>query len=206
MKRIASFYNGLTAALIAFAMGMFLALTMFARAASEPFADKFGEMWLRWALKNGAAFAAVTYQDAYTGKFPVRVQPTDAGVYECLVPITFAATTYAGNDLIGLVRVPVGVRVVDWYIITDDMDTGGSPAIVFSIGTLDSISAPTDLGVTWKSGITIGQTGGVQRMDTTGAPLQAITAERAVALKVTTAAATYAASKTGILVLRLDTP
>lgn len=60
----------------------------------------------------------------------------------------------AGADIIQMVPVAAGERVVDLHLIVEDLDTGGSPAIVLDVGDGDDVDRYVD-------GTTIGQAGGI---------------------------------------------
>jgi hypothetical protein len=152
----------------------------------------------------GLIAAVVTQADTYTGKYPVLLAPPRSDVLEVVIPFVLPAANVANGDVLALCKVPAGVRIVDWMIYTDDADSNGTPTIAYSLGTLNSASAPTALTTTYKSGITTAQSAGVQRCDTTTAQLETTAAERPVGLLFTAAAATYVAGKTGALVLKLS--
>lgn len=138
----------------------------------------------------------------FTGQVNVP-QPNSAEIYEILVPFDFPATAPAANDLIELLKLPAGVRCVDWAAIFPDIDTGGSPAFAFSLGVENT--AGTDLGTeVWGTGLTAGQSTTVSRNTTSVAAQGDVSTDRAIAIKVTTAAATYAgAGKRGHVLLKL---
>jgi hypothetical protein len=154
---------------------------------------------------RGAGFilGVVTLADTYTGKYPVLMNPPRSDVLEVVIPFALPAANVANGDVLSLCKVPAGVKIIDWMIYTDDADSNGAPAIAYSLGTLNSASAPTALTTTYKSGITTAQSGALQRCDTTAAQLESTAAERPVGILFTAAAATYVAGKTGALVLKL---
>lgn len=146
--------------------------------------------------------------DSYTGRKPVRTQPIAGEVGLIGIPIKFPTAAPVANDVHLLLKLLPGVQVIDYDLIVDDVDSDGSAAAAWTLGecpaTLD------DVTVVYKSGITIGQTGGLVRhaAASAAADLRTIGAatlanERVIALKWTTAAATYVADKTGILVLKV---
>ena len=129
--------------------------------------------------------------------------PDAAEVCGAHVDIDFPSTAFAGNDLIRLATIPAGVKCVDYKAIFPDIDSGGSPAFAWSIGVLNA--GGTDLATVWASGLTTGQAAGIHRA-ANSAHLEAdSTVDRRVAIKVTTAAATYAgAGKAGMVVFDLQ--
>lgn len=110
----------------------------------------------------------------------------------------------AQNDLAGLVALPPDCIPVDICMVVPDLDSGGTPAIVFDVGILNA--AKTDLvpSSLLIDGSTAGQAGGVARMDDYECAYEPATwlaestspekhEEKIVAMKVMTAAATAAA-------------
>ena len=84
--------------------------------------------------------------------------PAKAGIHGNEVVATFeAAVALVIDDVIQMVKVPAGARVVDVILAVDDLDTDGSPAIVLDVGDGDN----DDLYIL---GSTKGQAGGVERM------------------------------------------
>jgi hypothetical protein len=110
-------------------------------------------------------------------------------------PVTFGTA-----DIIEMVRVPVGMKVLDWTVDTDDLDSGSN--LVFKVGVLNAGKTDLDTGnAVWKTGLTTGQAGGIARMDTvTALRAGTATAERVVAIIPTTAAAGYTTGVVGITV------
>jgi hypothetical protein len=98
------------------------------------------------------------------------------------------------NDTVDLFYLPKGFRVTGGFVKVDDLDTGGSPAIVLAVGD----SGDDDR---YFTGLTTGQAGGVSTtMAATGVDY-ATTAKTLVQLKVTTAPATGATSGTVVVTL-----
>lgn len=129
--------------------------------------------------------------------------PDHAEIRELAVPIEFSSSAYASGDLIQVIKLPAGVRCVDWALNLPDIDSGGSPAIAWSLGVENT--GGTDLGSeVWGSGLTAGQTTSIVRNSTNVSAQGDITADRNIDLKCTTIAATYAGSGTvGYLMLKL---
>ena len=98
-------------------------------------------------------------------------------------PLTAAVATTSideQDDIVELGYVPQGVTVVGFIVKTTDLDTAGSPALVFKL-----LLGSTDL----VTGITAGQTGGT---GVYGCTPTTTTAPTVVSMKVTTAAGTAA--------------
>jgi hypothetical protein len=149
----------------------------------------------------------------YTNAKPLPL-PQDALPAWVAIDVEFKSTTYAGNDMILLASLPAGVKVLDWACIFPDIDSGG-PTFAFSLGV--ALNDGSDLSAeVWGTGITAGQSTAIVR-NTTSVAAQADLAglstqfnasgggERQVAMKITTAATTYAGSgKTGQVMLLLQ--
>jgi hypothetical protein len=137
----------------------------------------------------------------FTGKKAVP-QPFDATISIVPVDVDFPTTAPASGDLFRLIKIPPGVQLVDYDLVFPQIDSNGSPALVVSIGEVNA--GATDLGTVYEAGLTPGRTasGNVVRCGNAAAAQAAKTAERALALKVTTIAATWAGStKTGQVLL-----
>lgn len=104
----------------------------------------------------------------------------------CFVGETIAVTAaQAGaiNTLLGSCYLPKGAEIVGIVLDSDDLDSGGSPAITLSIG--DAGSAARLLAAN-----TVAQAGGVVVTPSKGAIGYQYTAETLVQVKVVAAAAT----------------
>ena len=98
--------------------------------------------------------ATYTTSEVGSGVAPRSVH---AGVVS--VSSTFTVSTaLAANDVIQMVKVPEGATVLDVILLSDDLDIGGTPAIVLDVGD----GSDTNRFIT---GSTIGQGGGVERMN-----------------------------------------
>ncbi len=104
------------------------------------------------------------------------------------------------NDIIYMGDLPAGHLPVDLMVDTDDLDTGGSPAIVLQAGILNAgktdIDATASGGAEWLGSSTVGQAGGMARMAGKAMSRVAVddTNDRAMGIKVSTAPATGATS------------
>jgi hypothetical protein len=170
-----------------------------------PFGDIVAEKYLQWGQRFGMVAGLVSFADAYTGKYPVLITPPNSDVLEVLIPFNFPAAAPGVNDILALCKVPAGVKIVDWTIVTDRADSNGAPTLAFSLGSLNDQAAPTALTTTYAAAIATSQSAnGVLRAITTAAFLESAAAIRPVGLLFTAAAATYVAGKTGLLVLRIS--
>jgi hypothetical protein len=139
---------------------------------------------------------------AFLGQRPI-VLPDDASAEWTTVDIEFPTTAPVASDLIELCELPIGIKCLDWFLTFPDIDTGAA-ALAFSLGTENAGS--TDLSAeVWGAALTAGQSTSIVRNALSICSQGDITANRKIALKVTTAAATYAgAGKTGQLVMLLQ--
>lgn len=93
------------------------------------------------------------------------------------------------NDTISMVKLPTRAIVKDIILSTPDLDSDGSPAVVLAVG--DSVD--DDRFIT---GSTVGQAGGVARMNAAGGHLYEYASETNILVKATTAPATGATTGT----------
>lgn len=93
------------------------------------------------------------------------------------------------NDIIQMVKIPKGARIVNVILGTDDLDSGASPAIVLAVG--DGTTADRFI-----SGSTVAQAGGVATIGKVDGVGYVYTADDTIDIKVTTAPATGATSGT----------
>jgi hypothetical protein len=140
---------------------------------------------------------------AFLDKRPLCT-PDSAELCGSAVVVEFPSTALASGDLIELATIPAGLKVLDYKIIFPDVDSGGSPAFAFSIGVENT--GGTDLGSeVWATGLTTGQASAIYRPTTAAAFEGDSTVDRKIAIKVTTAAATYAGSgKFGRVVFEIE--
>jgi hypothetical protein len=118
---------------------------------------------------------------------------------------TLAAAPAAG-DILELGCLPAYHRLIDAILDGDDLDTGGSPAIVADVGIMSGSFGTNDntrtCGAEIFSASTLFQAGGVLRPTLKTAFRTAITdADRSIGVKFTTIAATFAAGDIGLTLL-----
>lgn len=132
-----------------------------------------------------------------SGKVP---SPIAMGQEVVQLRAEIALTSFATTDVYEMVRIPANMKVIDWAVDVDDIDTG--TAVVFKVGVLNSGKTDLDSGnAIWKTGLTTGQGGGVARMDTlTALRAGSATTERTVGIICTTATSTFQAGTIGITV------
>lgn len=106
------------------------------------------------------------------------------------------------NDTIDMVKLPAGHVPVDLILDTDDLDTGGAPAIVLHVG-LRKADGTTDDPDAFIASSTVGQAGGMARLSAVaGLRIAAADEDRNVYITVATAPATGATTgKIGVTLL-----
>lgn len=115
-----------------------------------------------------------------------------------LFEFALPSTALAANDIIELGVLPANHSVTDAVLVSDDLDSGGAPAIVLDVGIMsgdvgDNVSART-CGNELFSGSNVGQAGGVARATQVSAfTIASANDHRSIGVKVTTAAAAQTA-------------
>jgi hypothetical protein len=120
-------------------------------------------------------------------------------LYEFLTTASLAA-----GDIIDLGPLPANVAPLDVMLVTDDLDTNGTPTITLSVGLLNAGKTDLNGGTneTWITASTVGQAGGIARATTAAVYLLgASTSERRLGIKVVAAAATGTGAGEKIAVL-----
>lgn len=104
------------------------------------------------------------------------------------------------DDLIKMINIPHNHIVTGCSLISEDLDTDGTPAIVLAVGFLNT--AGNDIEDNMITDSTIGQAGGVEYMNDGAAYFAGVNStERTVTIKVTTGPATGATGvKIGLVV------
>lgn len=129
--------------------------------------------------------------------------PDDAEVCGSPIQIDFPTTAPAVGDLILLGTIPAGVKLDDYRGFIPDIDSNGTPTFAFSLGIANA--GLTDLSTVLQAGLTTGQSSGAFRATNADHLALDSTVDRVLAMKVTTAAATYAgAGKTGKVIVELE--
>jgi len=141
---------------------------------------------------------ATRLNDYAKGVKPMPIARADE-LIEVVLPVSLTANPSVSDiDVAGYI--PEDHVPVDWFVTSDDMDTNGTPTIVFSVGAL--LADNTDLdttarggGAAWATGSTIAQTGGFLRnaAKNCAATPPLATSKLAVGFKWTAASATFAA-------------
>lgn len=111
------------------------------------------------------------------------------------IDITAVYATYtltaalALNDKIEMVKIPKGATILDMTLTSSDVDSGGSPAIIFDVGDGDDTDRFID-------GSTIGQAGGIQKPNVNTGMNYTYTADDTIDVLVQAGPATGATSGT----------
>lgn len=133
---------------------------------------------------------AILYSDNVAGKRPA-VYPEAAGkLYVSDGSFEITAAQNVDEALVALCILPPGCIPVDFTIVVDDLDSGGSPAIVLNAGGINATL--DDVDQIYISGSTIGQAGGSARAALFPI-VSPLTTEKLFGIIVKTAAATAAA-------------
>jgi hypothetical protein len=119
------------------------------------------------------------------------------------IEVTLPATGPSVGDTIEIAKIPPGVQLIGYTLISPQIDSNGTPTFVVSAGTLNA--GKTDLGTVYESGLTPGRTssGNVIRNSNSASYFDDRTVERNFGLKVTAVAATYVPSKVMLVQLHL---
>lgn len=130
------------------------------------------------------------------------VLPEDGGARTVAVAIAFDdVAAIVANDVVTLCEIPPGVRVVDYDLFVDDIDTGTTA--VFDLGELDAPG--TGIALAYETGLTTGQAGGVARATKVAHLTSNKANKRTLGMKFTGAQAGSLAGKKGLLLLDLMT-
>jgi hypothetical protein len=121
----------------------------------------------------------------------------------CPLAVVGEFLTVAGltaNDVIEMVALPAGTVPIDVAIACEDLDTGGTPAIVLDVGVLSGNYAANDsartCGAEFINDTNIGQAGGMASANVAAGLLLTPTLnDRSIGVKIQTAAATLATGK-----------
>jgi hypothetical protein len=119
-----------------------------------------------------------------------------------VIPFEYTTSaSLAAGDIIDLGPIEPGVKPLDVMLISDDLDTNGTPTITLSVGILNAAKDDLD-GTAWIVASTVGQAGGVARATTnTCYNAGSSTSERRLGIKVVAGAATGTGAGEKIAVL-----
>lgn len=129
--------------------------------------------------------------------------PSEAGVVVGVRGYFTVPTTIAANDIIELLGLPPGCSIVDAVFDSDDLDSGGSPAIVWDLGlmsgTFGSKALSRTCGNELFASVNTSQAGGVARPTKKEAyRVGPSSVARGIGAKLVTVAATPAAGVVGL--------
>ena len=140
----------------------------------------------------------------------IKPMPIPDGQEDVTVRIPFSLTAaFVVNDIIEFGSLPANMLVADWYLDTDDLDSGGSPAITLDVGMLnaakDDIDTTISGGAAWLASSTVAQAGGLVRAVASSFTRMTVDAanDRPFGVKVSTAPATGATTGTLALTVTL---
>lgn len=119
-------------------------------------------------------------------------------VYEIDLSIApFKGVTFGVGDIIDMGAIPANHRVADMVVVSDQLDTNGTPLLAFDVGVLtgtvgDTVNART-MGTEFFAASTLARAGGTARLAlTTGFLVSPTYKDQSIGVKVTAAAATLA--------------
>jgi hypothetical protein len=145
---------------------------------------------------------AIIKTKTFTNVSPLYT-PDNAEVCGSPIRVDFPSTALIAGDLILLATIPAGVSIADYRGFMPDIDSGGSAAFAFSLGVANA--GLTDLATVLQASLTVGQASGVFRATNADHIALDSTVDRVLAIKVTTAAATYAGiGKVGRVIVDLE--
>jgi hypothetical protein len=133
---------------------------------------------------------------AYTAAAANRpaISSSEAGEHIAQTGVFDLSAAFVINDTVDMCKLPAGMVVDDLILSTDDLDSGGSPAIVVDVGLYDNVGS-TSSQAAFISGSNVAQAGGVARLAVAaGRKIAPVDYDRYIRVKVTTAPATGATS------------
>ncbi len=121
---------------------------------------------------------------------------TSGIVVEMDAEFTIPAGLVAG-DVVEMLRLPAYCTIVDAILVSDDLDTNATPTIALDVGFVSGVVGQRNHARTcdnvFFSGDTVGRAGGVSRMTRAGGfRVAKVEEERAIGIRIATAAATLA--------------
>lgn len=149
---------------------------------------------------------AIHFGNGSIGYVPVSSPACAGATVQNFYELNIAGKTLALNDVIDLGPLPANCTVADAVIVSDDLDTNGTPLISFDVGlmsgTVGEINGARTVGQELFAASTIARTGGIERTSRKEAfRIAPVAFDRSLGLKVTAAPATQATTgKIGLLV------
>ncbi len=141
---------------------------------------------------------ATTTSSQVASGIPLPHSPAANVLMVAHVSHAIATTELDAADVIQMVKVPKGAVVVDVLLVSTDVDTDASPAVVFDVGDGGDADYFID-------GSTIGQAGGAVRSNISTAKPRTYTVDDTIDVTVATAAATAAAGTLSLTVFYYTT-
>lgn len=122
------------------------------------------------------------------------VTSSQAGVVLEAIGTAVVTDDLAKDDVIYLCKLPAGHQPVDFQLEATDLDTNAAPTITLSVGVLDAAGTGLVTNTHFLTDSDVAQAGGIVRADVLdGLGLLPATADRIIAIQITTVAATKAA-------------
>lgn len=139
-------------------------------------------------------FNTTLYNDQSGGKVPLATPAGDAKNVKRAFGSVVVPNTLALNDLINFLQLPPGAKIVDTFLMSDDLDSNGTPLITVSVGDADGAA-------TIFNASAIAQTGGIDRNPVHTCIDKQYLVKTTLQGKVTAVAATKAQGTIGLCVL-----
>jgi hypothetical protein len=138
--------------------------------------------------------------DDITSKQPVPTT-NEPALFPLKASLETNSLQMAANDCYGVVKKPAGFKVVDGYAYADDIDSNGTPAAVLTVAAMNADKTDIVAGKKLVAATTVGQGGGVVRMNDIGLMEDDGSTELIIGIKVDTAPATKANGTIGVVLL-----
>lgn len=141
------------------------------------------------------------------GVLPIATPDCAGDVVANLYEFDIAGNTLALNDIIDVGVLPAYATVVDAILISDDLDTNGSPTVTLDVGLMSGEVGSKDgartCGAELFAASNVAQAGGTARMSlASGFRIASAGVDRSIGIKIKAAIATQATTgKVGLLLL-----
>lgn len=150
---------------------------------------------------------AIKVSKVSDGQLAVVVPDCAGEVTRNYFEFDIAGVTFADGDIIDIGILPANATVSDAILLSTDIDTNVSPAVVMDVGIMSGTPGSTDAartcGAELFSGSVAAKTGVSERMSALGGfKIAPVGYDRSIGVKLTTAPATKAA--TGKVVLAVN--
>jgi hypothetical protein len=146
----------------------------------------------------------IIQSDFQVSKAPVPYSAHKGGVVVLRATHAFTTTQEQTGDIVEMLPIPVGMRPVDMILDSDDLDNGGTAALLdvgIMSGEYGDTAQDRTIGAEFFSGSTVAQAGGAVRPTLkTAYRVAASQTVRGIGIKINTAPGTPAAGTVGLTV------